>query len=147
MRRITHALCGVILFTFAAQAFSAEAQLPCPFQLQAESPHSWDLLDHNAKPNIVATGFGFAEGPVWDDAGFLYASDETLNTIFRVRSDGKKEEVIALGDPDGNTYDRRSRLIDCASVLRAIISVTRDGKYKSWPTIMKARNSTVRMTY
>jgi gluconolactonase len=35
-----------------------------------------------------------------------------------------------LGDPDGNTFDREHRLIDCASVLRAIIAVTPDGKYK-----------------
>ena len=35
-----------------------------------------------------------------------------------------------MGDPDGNTFDRRHRLIDCASVLRAIIEVTPDGKYK-----------------
>ena len=38
--------------------------------------------------------------------------------------------MIALGDPDGNTFDRQHRLIDCASVLRAIIEVTPDGKYK-----------------
>jgi gluconolactonase len=57
-------------------------------------------------------------------------SDETINKIYRVHRDGSKEEVIALGDPDGNTFDRRHRLIDCASVLRAIIEVTPDGKYK-----------------
>ena len=129
MRRIARAVCGVALSLFGAHAFSAEAKLPRPFQLQAESPHFWDLVDHNAKLSTVATGFGFTEGPVWDDAGFLYVSDETLNKIFRVHGDGKKEEVIALGDPDGNTYDRQFRLIDCASVLRAIIAVTPDGKY------------------
>ena len=67
---------------------------------------------------------------MWDAAGFLYVSDETINKIFRVYPNGKKEEVIALGDPDGNTFDRQHRLIDCASVLRAIIAVTPDGKYK-----------------
>jgi gluconolactonase len=100
------------------------------FELQSLSSGFWDLIDHNAKLETVATGFGFTEGPVWDPAGFLYVSDETLNKIFRVSPDGKKEEVIALGDPDGNTYDRQHRLIDCASVLRAIIAVTPDGKYK-----------------
>ena len=30
---------------------------------------------------------------------------------------------------DGNTYDRQLQLLDCASVLRAIIRVTQDGKY------------------
>jgi gluconolactonase len=78
----------------------------------------------------VATDFGFTEGPVWDEAGFLYVSDEEKNKIFRVFLDGRKEEVISLGDPDGNTYDRQRRLIDCASVLRAIIHVTPDGNYK-----------------
>ncbi len=45
-------------------------------------------------------------------------------------ADGRKEEVISLGDPDGNTYDRERHLLDCASVLRAIIQVEPDGKYK-----------------
>jgi gluconolactonase len=67
---------------------------------------------------------------VWDQAGFLYVSDEIINKIFRLHPNGKKEEVIALGDPDGNTFDRQHRLIDCASVLRAIIEVTPEGKYK-----------------
>ena len=103
---------------------------PRDFKLLAESPRFWDLVDHNAKLSVVGTGFGFTEGPVWDEKGFLYVSDETINKIFRVYPDGKKEEVIALGDPDGNTFDRQHRLIDCASVLRAVIEVTPEGKYK-----------------
>jgi gluconolactonase len=100
------------------------------FKLQAQSPQFWNLVDHNAKLSVVATGFGFTEGPLWDEAGFLYVSDETLNKIFRVHLDGKKEEVISLGDPDGSTFDRQHLLIDCASVLRAIIAVTPEGKYQ-----------------
>jgi gluconolactonase len=79
---------------------------------------------------VVGAGFGFTEGPVWDPAGFLYVSDETINKIYRLHPDGKRDELIALGDPDGNTFDRQHRLIDCASVLRAIIEVTPEGKYK-----------------
>jgi len=104
---------------------------PHRFQLVAEAPQFWDVIDPAAQLTTVASGFGFTEGPVWDDAGFLYLSDETLNKIFRVYPDGKKQELISLGDPDGNTFDRRRRLIDCASVLRAIIEVTPDGKYKT----------------
>jgi gluconolactonase len=103
---------------------------PRKFELQALSPNFWNLIDKDTKLDQVATGFSFTEGPVWDSAGFLYVSDEIANKIFRVYvADGRKEELISLGDPDGNTYDRQGRLIDCASVLRAIISVTRDGKY------------------
>src|SRR5712692_3637523 len=99
------------------------------FELEGISPQFWEVVDHDAKLETVAAGFGFTEGPMWDPAGFLYVSDETINKIFRVYPDGKKEDVIALGDPDGNTFDRQHRLIDCASVLRAIIAVTSDGKY------------------
>ncbi|MGD0757616.1 MAG: SMP-30/gluconolactonase/LRE family protein [Candidatus Sulfotelmatobacter sp.] len=109
---------------------TASAQNPRSFALEPLSPKFWDIVDHQAKLETVATGFGFTEGPMWDAAGFLYVSDETINKIFRVYPNGKKEEVIALGDPDGNTFDRQHRLIDCASVLRAIIALTADGKYK-----------------
>jgi gluconolactonase len=101
------------------------------FELLAESPQFWKLLDHDAQLTTVATGFGFTEGPVWDPSGFLYVSDEEANKIFRVYlADGRKEEVVSLGDPDGNTYDREHHLLDCASVLRAIIQIEPDGHYK-----------------
>lgn len=108
----------------------AHAQTSRKFELQATSPEFWNILDRDANLSVIATGFGFTEGPVWDESGFLYVSDETTNKIFRVYLDGKKEEVIALGDPDGNTFDHLHRLIDCASELRAIIEVTPEGKYR-----------------
>jgi gluconolactonase len=113
--------------------FWARTQTKAPrreFDLHAETPQFWDLLARDAKLDTLATGFGFTEGPVWDKAGFLYVSDEELNKIFRVYADGHKEELISLGDPDGSTYDRQQRLLDCASVLRAIIRISPDGKYE-----------------
>ena len=109
--------------------FALAEDSPRSFKLTAKSPAFWKLVDRNSKLTKVAGDFGFTEGPVWDDSGFLYVSDEEINKIYRVFLDGRKEEVISLGDPDGNTYDRQHRLIDCASVLRAIIAVTSDGKY------------------
>lgn len=122
------AITALILFpmTSGSQAGSAVRR----FALQAESAQFWNLVDRDAKLKTVGTGFGFTEGPVWDEAGFLYVSDETINKIYRLYPDGKKEELIALGDPDGNTFDRHHRLVDCASVLRAIIAVSADGKYQ-----------------
>jgi len=127
--QLTFVIATSLLFAVGASAFLRAPRAPREFQLQAESPQFWDLVDHDAKLGVVGTGFGFTEGPVWDEAGFLYVSDETTNKIFRLHPNGKKDEVIALGDPDGNTFDRQHRLIDCASVLRAIIAVTPDGKY------------------
>jgi len=119
-----------LLLVVGASAVLAAPRAPRDFKLQAESPQFWDVVDQKAKLGVVGIGFGFTEGPVWDEAGFLYVSDEEINKIFRLHPDGEREEVIALGDPDGNTFDRQHRLIDCASVLRAIIEVTPDGKYK-----------------
>jgi gluconolactonase len=118
------------LLAVGASGSGTTPPAPPEFKLQAELPQFWDLVDHNTKLTVLGTGFGFTEGPVWDQAGFLFVSDETINKIYRVSPNGRKDEVIALGDPDGNTFDRQHRLIDCASVLRAIIAVTPEGKYK-----------------
>lgn len=118
------------LVLLALSANIATAQQKRNFALEPLSPRFTELIGNDTKLETVATGFGFTEGPMWDPSGFVYVSDETINKIFRVYTDGRKEAVIALGDPDGNTFDRQHRLIDCASVLRAIIEVTPDGKYK-----------------
>lgn len=100
------------------------------FELKANSPKFWDLIAPESKLETVGTGFGFTEGPVWDEQGFLYVSDEETNKIVKLFPDHRREDVVSLGDPDGNTYDKSHRLIDCASVLRAIIAIAADGKYK-----------------
>lgn len=109
--------------------FAPAQEAPRKFELQAASPQFWNLVGRDAKLTTVASGFGFTEGPVWDPSGFLFVSDETINKIFRVYPDGRKESLIDLGDPDGNTFDAQGRLIDCASFLRAIIRLSPDGKY------------------
>ena len=98
-------------------------------ELQALTPEFWTLFDRKARLTKLASGFGFTEGPVWDSSGYLWVSDETLNKIFKVNtSTGEKQEIISLGDPDGNSYDPQHRLLDCASVLRAIVRLSPDGK-------------------
>lgn len=123
---------AVLLFsTLSLAAVCAGPQKPKrEFQLQANSDDFWMLFDRESKLSTVASGFGFTEGPVWDPAGFVIVSDEASNKILRVYMDGRKEELVSLGDPDGNTYDRQQRLIDCASVLRAVIRIDRQGEYE-----------------
>jgi gluconolactonase len=98
------------------------------FELKADSPEFWKLIPPDAELTTLATGLGFTEGPVWDPSGFLYVSDEELNKIFRIYQDGHREELISLGDPDGNTYDSQHQLLDCASYLRAIIRISPAGE-------------------
>jgi gluconolactonase len=109
--------------------WASAQQRPRQFELKADSPQFWELLPKNAKLELVSGGMGFTEGPVWNPAGFVYVSDEVFNKIFRIYPDGHKEELISLGDPDGNTYDEHRQLIDCASVLRAVIRIKPDGTY------------------
>ena len=124
---------AIAALTFAA-IFGLRADTR-KFSLEAVEPGFWQLFDRNAQLTTVASGFGFTEGPVWDPSGYLWVSDETLNKIFKVNTvTGQKQEIISLGDPDGNTYDRQHRLLDCASVLRAIIRLSPDGK--SYTTVV-----------
>ena len=126
--RCTTLLTAVLMLVTSRPAYLVAQQKPRKAELQAISPSFWNLFDHAAKLTRIATGFGFTEGPVWDQSGFLWVSDETLNEIFKVNvKTGDKQKVIALGDPDGNTYDRQHRLLDCASVLRAVIRLSPDG--------------------
>lgn len=128
MKRLFRTAVGLLLcasYSIAGQTETAHRE----FGLHANSEKFWRLISREAKLTPVARGFGFTEGPVWDPAGFLYISDEEQNKIYKVSLDGQKTDVIALGDPDGSTYDREHRLIDCASVLRAIIRISPDGKF------------------
>src|SRR5437660_6749949 len=128
MKILVSALLALLTVQLATQAGAQQSLRK--FELQANSAEFWNLIGRDTKLEQVATGFGFTEGPVWDSAGFLYVSDEEQNKIYRLSINGEKREVISLGDPDGNTYDRQHRLIDCASVLRAIIAVSPAGQYK-----------------
>ena len=121
-------VCGLLPFLTLLLNFQTADTQPRTFELTAKSPKFWELLDRAAKLTRVAGGFGFTEGPVWDQAGFLYVSDEEQNHIYRVYLDGRSESFMALGDPDGNTFDRQQRLLDCASILRAIIRIDADGR-------------------
>jgi gluconolactonase len=125
----SHKLLILILCLAAVLSVSAQpAPSKRPFKLVGNAPAFWDLISHEAKLETMATGFGFTEGPVWDKSGFLWVSDEELNKIFRVYPDGRREAMLSLGDPDGSTYDHEQRLISTASVLRAIIRLSQDGK-------------------
>jgi gluconolactonase len=120
----------LIPILLASVFFIVTAAKAANFELQAHDPALWNLFDHAAKLDLVKGGFGFTEGPVWHPAGFLYVSDEKVNKLFRLHPDGRLESVVDLGDPDGNTFDLKYRLLDCASVLRAIIRVNPNGRYK-----------------
>ncbi len=132
MRICTGLLVLAAIAIAPAQTPSARKPVaPRDFELRAESPKFWELIDRSASLEKVASGFSFTEGPVWDEkGGFLYVSEEDQNRVVRVYPDGKVETVVSIGDPDGATFDQKHRLIETASVLRAMIVLAPDGKYQ-----------------
>jgi len=125
LRRI---FCVCLFLSLSIPVVAQKEQPARGFSLKAEDPAFWKLFDRDAKLSIMGDGFGFTEGPVWEPAGTLLVSDETKNAIYRLYPDGHRDELIQLGDPDGNTFDREHRLIVTASVLRAIIRLSPDMK-------------------
>jgi len=130
MKRTYLNLAVTCLALFPSLRLEAQSRPQRQFQLKAESPQFWKLIDRRATPRKVAGAFGFTEGPVWDPRGFVFVSDEEQNKIFRVFPDGRREVAFETGDPDGSTMDRNHRLITTASVLRALVEVRADGSYK-----------------
>jgi gluconolactonase len=120
----------ILILMALAGLLRAQSAAPRSFELKAESPQFWELFTDGAKLEKIAAGFGFTEGPIWDDAGFLYVSDEKQNKLSRVFPDGRVETVLSIRDPDGNTFDKRHRLITCLSTLRAVIVVAPNGSYE-----------------
>ena len=74
--------------------------------LEALTPGFWKLFDHKAQLTKVASGFGFTEGPVWDPAGYLWVSDETLNKIFKVDTSTGRKTRDHLSRRSGRQYVR-----------------------------------------
>jgi gluconolactonase len=107
---------------FTLSRVHAQQQPKPVFGLEALTPEFSKLVAPKEKLGTIATGFGFTEGPMWN-SGILMVSDEIANKIYMVQMDGSKKSYIDLGDPDGNTWGRNGNLIDCASALRAIISI------------------------
>jgi gluconolactonase len=99
IRSLIFAAAAVLLGAMALSVASAQTEQR-KFELQALSPDFWQLIGHDAELTRIASGFGFTEGPVWDKAGYLYVSDETLNKIFKVdvRSGQKQAGRQAVHD-------------------------------------------------
>ena len=83
-----------------------------------------------ARVQRLATGLGWAEGPVWfGDAGCLYVSDVPGDRI--LRWDARSGEVSTYRAPssfaNGNTRDRQGRLVTCEHLTRRVTRTEYDG--------------------
>ena len=84
----------------------------------------------------IATGFQFADGPVWSPRdGALYFSDTPQNRIFRVTpgidSSHQPPAVLVRSEangPKGNALDAQGRVYTCESHTRRIVRTAGKGK-------------------
>lgn len=88
------------------------------------------LLDGDGIPERVATGAGWAEGPVWlPDLGQVWFSDIKGNRILAFDEAGGSLEV-AVADaeyPNGRTLDGAGRIIQCSHGRRQVELLDLDG--------------------
>ncbi len=90
------------------------------------------LVDPNEKLTPVAPGFRFLEGPAWHHVDqILYFSDIPGNAIYRLDKSGS----VTMFRPNsylanGNTLDRRGRLITCEHGTSRVSRTETDGSYQ-----------------
>ena len=82
----------------------------------------------NAPVKKLATGFDWAEGPVWfGDAGCLLFSDIPNNRILRWTEEGLTTFRAPSNYANGHTRDRQGRLISCEHGTRRVTRTEWDG--------------------
>ncbi len=82
----------------------------------------------NAPVRQLATGFDWAEGPVWfGDAGCLLFSDIPNNRVLRWTPDGISTFRAPSNYANGHTRDREGRLVSCEHGLRRVTRTELDG--------------------
>jgi len=111
---------GLGLSSASAQPIPPDAA-PHPFSITRSDPSLDALIAPDAKLTIVASGFGFIDGPVWITGGngaegFLLASSIIDNVIYKVTAAGK---VSVFLDKAGYSGDDFANVGKLAQVGRA----------------------------
>ena len=129
--RIYLALC---LFFSSSNAFSQNSG-----SIVFEKSSMSKIVSKDAKIKMIADGFGFTEGPVWHNDGYLLFSDIPSNKIMKYEPDLGVSvfiensgfigtEIKAKGPgSNGLTYDKAGNLIICQHGARQLAKYDREG--------------------
>lgn len=144
MKSLTKFLAWLVLATLLARG----AETAPPYaprvshgflgKIERLDPALDELLDENARIEILAEGFGWAEGPVWSMRGdYLLFSDVPKNVIWRWREfEGLTEHIKPSGSTgnhpgnsdqgsNGLTLDNEGHLLICQHGNRQIARMKR----------------------
>lgn len=127
--------------TLALAAAAAFAERPTLGSVVHHDPSFAKLIDKEATIEVLASGFVWAEGPIWDKANNrLLWSDVPANTIYQWSE--KKEGYSVFMSPSGYTgvtpgypepgsngltFDAKGRLISCEHGDRRVAALTPGG--------------------
>jgi gluconolactonase len=80
------------------------------------------LIDENAPARLVASGFAFAEGPVWHPKEhFLIFSDIPGDARYRWDEKGVKKVAKPSNKGNGMTYDKALNLLVCEHAISSVV--------------------------
>lgn len=87
------------------------------------------IVPADAELEQLTTGFGFTEGPVWNEqASCLIFSDIYNHTIYRWTEDeGACVVRQQTNGANGNTHDRQGRLLTCEGASRRVVRTELNG--------------------
>ena len=113
------------------------------------TPNKLDCVLEPGEPKLLATGFHFTEGPLWQSPspdhpdGALYVSDvdDAIHYLVDART-GEKEMLRENdGGANGATYDLQGRVVWCEQDVYRVVQREHDG---SW-TVLAAEYNGVRL--
>jgi gluconolactonase len=103
-------------------------EFPAMSFFETLDPRFASYVMFNAPLKTLATGFDWAEGPVWfGDAGCLLFSDIPNDRILRWSPDGLTTFRQPAQYSNGHTRDRQGRLISCQHGTRSVTRTEHDG--------------------
>jgi gluconolactonase len=155
-------LAALAIMTLAAQSTTPPASMrgdgpapaPKPFNITRSDPGLDAIVAANTKAELIASGFGLNEGPVWvreGQSGYLLVSGLLDNVIYKIAADktvsvflekagysgndvdhtgtqtrSGRSHVLLIG-PSCTSLDSQGRLIWCADNDRAVMRLEKDG--------------------
>jgi gluconolactonase len=140
--RLAAAVAAVALALTAALAQDKPATLG---GFDRKDPKFDELIPKDAKIEVLAGGFKWTEGPVWNkEGGFLLFSDIPNNVVYKWSpKDGLKEflkpsgytgkTTFTGGEPGSNglAFDKSGSLILCQHGDRRVARLTKDGQFET----------------
>jgi len=110
------------------------ATLFLPALLSAQIMDSKSIVADGAKVEKLGDGYKFTEGPVADNSGNVFFTDQPNNKIIRWDAETSKFSVFSdnAGRANGMYFDKKGNLVTCSDEDNQVWSFDKDGK----PTVL-----------